>query len=64
MGKEQNSNSYIIRQAENIIDDYAKNKKSKHDIYYYKDKYERLKILSIIVSIVSALGILFTVIFK
>ena len=64
MGNEQNSNSYIIRQAENIIDDYVKNKQSKHNIYYYKEKYERLKILSIIMGIVSVLGILFTILFK
>ena len=64
MGKEQNSNSYIIRQAENIIDDYAKNKQNKHDIYYYKEKYERLKILSIAMGVVTSLGILFSLIFK
>ena len=64
MEKGKNSNSYIIRQAENIIDDYAKNKQNKHDIYYYKERYERLRILSIAIGIVSFLGILFTVIFK
>lgn len=64
MGKEQKSNNYIIRQAENIIDDYAKNKHIKHDVYFYKEKYERLKILSIAIGVVSTIGILFTVIFK
>ena len=64
MGKEQKSNSFIIRQAENIIYDYEKNRKDKHDIYYYKEKYERLKILSIAMGITSAIGILFTIIFN
>ena len=64
MEKEHNSNSYIIKQAETIIDGYAKNKQNKHDVYYYKEKYERLKILSIALGIVSSLGILFTLIFK
>ena len=64
MEKEFKQNSFIMRQAENIIDDYTKNKKVKYDVYYYKEKYERLKILSIAISVVSAFGILFTVIFK
>ena len=64
MEKEFKQNSFILKQAENIIDDYTKKQKEKYDICYYKEKYERLKILSIAISVVSALGILFTVIFK
>ncbi len=64
MKNEQNSNSYILRQAENIINDYSKNKHVKHDIYYYKEKYERLKILCIAIGIVSVFGILFMIIFN
>ena len=63
MKNEQNSNSYILRQAENIINDYSKNKHVKHDIYY-KEKYERLKILSVAMGIVGSLGILFMIIFN
>lgn len=64
MKNDQNSNSYILRQAENIIDDYAKNKHGKQDACNYKEKYERLKILSIAMGIVGSLGILFMIIFN
>lgn len=64
MDNNKNSNSYIIKQAENIINEYIKNKKSDKDIYYYKEKYERLKILSIAMGIVFSLGILVSIIFN
>ena len=65
MEKEQKSSSFIIRQAENIIDDYEKNKKKdKHNIYFYKEKYERLKILRIALGFVGSIGILISIVIK
>ena len=64
MEKNPKSKSYIIKEAENIIDNYLKTREEEHDINYYKEKYERLKIISVAFIIVSFLGILFTIIFK
>ena len=42
MEKEFKQNSFILKQAENIIDDYTKKQKEKYDICYYKEKYDAL----------------------
>ena len=64
MERDPKSNSYIIKEAENIIENYLKNREEKFDNINYKEKYLRLKILSIALGITSVLGILFTIIFK
>ena len=64
MEKDPKSNSYIVKEAENIIENYLKNKEEDIDNINYKQKYLRLKMLSIALGIVSALGILITIITK
>lgn len=62
MEKKPKSESYIIREAENIIEEYVKNREQYYD-HQFKTKYERLKILSISMGIVGSIGILIGVIF-
>ena len=59
------SDSYVIREAENIIENYLKKRELSDINKYYelKEKYERLKILSIAIMITSILGALLSVIF-
>ena len=63
MEKNPKSESYIIKEAENIIEEYLKNREE-NDVWYFKEKYERLKILSIALGIVGSLGILASIILK
>lgn len=62
MEKNHKSESYIIKEAENIIEDFIMNKKEKGD-YKFKEKYERLKILSISLGIVGSISVLINIIF-
>lgn len=64
--KNSKSKSYIVREAENIIEKYIEDREMKDIQKYYKlkDKYERLKILTIAVFITSTLGILLDIILK
>lgn len=58
--KNSKSNSYIVREAELVIENYLKNRE-KGNIESYqilKQKYERLKILAIAIFFTSTLGIL------
>lgn len=58
--KNSKSNSYIVREAELVIENYLKNRE-KGNIESYeilKQKYERLKILAIAIFFISTLGIL------
>lgn len=64
MEKDPKSKSYIIKEAESVIDSYLKNKKKEFSDLNYKEKYERLKIISIAMGIVYFSGILLTLIFK
>ena len=64
MERDPKSNSYIIKEAESIIDNYLKNREEEKDNIDYQEKYLWLKILSIALGIVGSLGILFTIIFK
>ena len=59
------SDSYVIREAENIIENYLKNRELSDIKNYYqlKDKYERLKILTIAVISTGVIGTLISVIF-
>ena len=63
MEKNHKSESYIIQEAENIVEEYIKNRKEIYESDILKEKYERLKILSIAIGIVSSLGILLSIIF-
>ena len=63
MEKEPKQNSYIIKEAESIIDSYLKNREEKEE-GYYREKYFRLKNLSIAMGIVFSIGILISIILK
>ncbi len=62
MEKNPKSESYIIKEAENIIENYLKNREEDYYHFDYKEKYERLKILSIALGIVGSIGILISII--
>ena len=64
MEKNPKSESYIIKEAENVIENYLKNREEDNNSYYYKEKYERLKILSIAMGVVGSIGILLSMILK
>ena len=64
MEKNPKSESYIIKEAEHIIENYLKNREEYYNNSYYKEKYERLKILSIAMSVVVSIGILLSIIIK
>lgn len=63
MEKNPKSESYIIKEAENVIEEFLKNREENY-LYQYKEKYERLKILSITLGIVGSIGILLSIILK
>ena len=63
MEKNPKSESYIIKEAENVIENYLKTRENKEN-NLLKKKYERLKITSIAMGIVGLIGILISVIFK
>lgn len=63
MEKNPKSESYIIKEAENVIEEFLKNREENY-LYQYKEKYERLKILSIALGIVGSVGILILIILK
>lgn len=64
--KNSKSESYVVRQAENIIEEYLRDRELCDISNYYKlqEKYERLKILSIAMIITFSIGTLLSVIFK
>lgn len=62
MEKNPKSESYIIKEAENIIENYLKNREEEYNNNIFKEKYERLKILSIALGIVGSIGILISII--
>lgn len=64
MEKNPKSENYIIKEAENIIENYLKNREEEYNNNIFKEKYERLKILSIAMSIVVSIGILLSIILK
>ena len=63
MEKNPKSESYIIKEAENVIENYLKTRENKEN-NLLKEKYEILKITSIAMGIVGLIGILISVIFK
>ena len=60
------SKSYIVREAENIIEKYIEDREMCDIKKYYnlKEKYERLKILTIAIFITSSIGILLDIFLK
>ena len=64
--KNSKSESYIVREAENIIENYLRDREMSDIKNYYqlKQKYERLKILTIAMFITCLVGTLLSVIFK
>ena len=64
--KNSKSKSYIIREAESIIEKYIEYREISDIKKYYnlKEKYERLKILTIAISITSSIGILLDIFLK
>ena len=63
MEKNPKSESYIIKEAENVIENYLKTRENKEN-NLLKEKYERLKITSIAMGILGLIGLLISVIFK
>lgn len=61
MEKNPKSESYIIKEAENVIEEYVKNRKE-NVLIDYKEKYERLKILSVVLEIIIIVGSLLSII--
>lgn len=64
--KNSKSKSYIVREAESIIEKYIEDREISDIKKYYnlKEKYERLKILTIAIVITSSIGILLDIFLK
>lgn len=64
--KNSKSESQIVKQAENIIENYLRDREICDIKNYYnlKEKYERLKILTIAMFITTLIGTLLSVIFN
>ncbi len=65
MEKNPKSESYILKQAEQVIESYLKRRENENDNNNskLKEKYERLKILTIAMFIVTAVETLINVVF-
>lgn len=64
--KNYKPNSFAVREAENIIENYLRDREMSDISNYYqlRQKYERLKILTIAMFITCLIGTLLSVIFK
>ena len=64
--KNSKSESYAVREAENIIENYLRDREICDIKSYYqlREKYERLKILTIFLFTVSMIGMLLNIILK
>ncbi len=62
--KNSKSKSYIVREAENIIDKYIDNREMSDIKKYYdlKEKYDRLRILTTVMFITFSISILINII--
>lgn len=65
-GKNSKSDSYIVREAENIIEKYLKKRELRDIKNYYilEEKYERLKIISVALFATGSIGIILSLIIK
>lgn len=63
--KNSKSESYIVREAENVIEEYLRERELSDIKRYYnlKDKYERLKMLTVAMFITLFIGTLLSTIF-
>lgn len=63
--KNSKSDSYVVREAENIIENYLRDRELSDIRNYYKlqEKYERLKILTIAMFITCFVGTLLSIFF-
>ena len=63
--KNSKSDSYVVREAENIIENYLRDRELSDIKKYYnlQERYERLKILTIAMFITCFLGTILSVIF-
>lgn len=66
MDNNSKSESYIVREAESIIEKYLEKRDKYNEVSFYKlkEKYERLKILSIAIFATSSIGLLLNLILK
>ena len=65
MEKSPKSESYIMKEAQNLINEYVKRKEeSKDETKVLKEKYERLKILTIGIIIAQSIMLLINIISK
>lgn len=64
--KNSKSESYIVREAENIIEKYLTNREFGNIKKYYqlKEKYEKLRLLSIAIFATFIIGILLNIFLK
>ena len=64
--KNSKSESYIVREAENIIEKYLNDREISDINKYYilKEKYEKLKVLTIAMFITTLIGTFLSVILK
>lgn len=60
------SESFVIKEAENIINKYIRDRElcDIENFYRLKERYERLKIITISMFIISSIGLLLHVILK
>jgi len=64
--KNSKSESYIVREAENIIEKYLANRELGNVKKYYqlKEKYEKLRILSILIFTIFIISMILNIFFK
>lgn len=64
--KNSKSESYIVKEAENIIESYLRKRETTNiqSFFKLKEKYRRLKILSIAIFITSSIGLLLNIVIK
>lgn len=64
--KNSKSDSYVVREAENIIENYLRNREMSDIKRYYhlREKYDRLKILTIAMFITFGIGMFLNIILK
>ena len=64
--KNSKSDSYVVREAENIIENYLRDREMSDIKKYYnlREKYDRLKILTIAMFITTVIGMFLNIILK
>ena len=64
--KNSKSDSYVVREAENIIENYLRDREMSDIKKYYnlREKYDRLKILTIAMFITTVIGMLLNIFLK